>query len=62
MSDVFFIRFYKTVAPAEASAGTTSTAQPGFTPATEPAKFTVPAWAWIGGGIVVLLILLYLVR
>ena len=62
MSDDFFIRFNKTVAPAEVSPGAASTAQSGSIPATEPAKFTVPAWAWIGGGIVVLLILLYLVR
>lgn len=61
MSDDFFIRFNKTVAPAEISAGAASTAQPGSTPATQPAKFAVPAWAWIGGSVLVLLIVLYLV-
>ena len=62
MSDDFFIRFNKTVAPVEASPAAASTAQPGSAPAMGPAKFAVPIWAWVGGGIVVLLILLYLLR
>ena len=62
MSDDFFARFNKTVAPAEASPDATSTAQSGSASAPVPARFAVPAWAWVGGGIIVLLIVLYLVR
>ncbi|MBC8006530.1 MAG: carbon monoxide dehydrogenase subunit G [Prolixibacteraceae bacterium] len=62
MSDDFFIRFNKTVAPAEGLPGAASTVQSGSMPATEPARFTVPAWAWTGGGVLVLLIVLYLAR
>jgi len=52
MSDDFFDRFNKTVAPAVA-------AQPAPSPA---AGARVPVWAWVGGAIVILLILLYLLR
>jgi uncharacterized protein len=59
MSDDFFARFNKTVAPAAEPIIQTNTDQP---PSNGPAKFAVPVWAWVGGGIIVLLILLYLVR
>lgn len=57
MSDDFFARFNKTVAPAEAAASTT---QSGSASTTVPAKFAVPKWVWIAGGFIVLLIVLYL--
>ncbi len=59
MSDDFFARFNKTVTPASEPIIQTRTDQP---PSNEPAKFAVPVWAWVGGGILVLLILLYLAR
>jgi len=55
MSDDFFVRFNNTVAPAAA----TASAQPGPSPATGA---RVPLWAWVVGGVIVLLILLYLFR
>jgi hypothetical protein len=59
MSDDFFARFNKTVAPAPETIVQTNYDQP---PSNGPAKFAVPVWASVGAGIVVLLILLYLVR
>jgi uncharacterized protein len=59
MSDDFFARFNKTVALASEPIIQTSTDQP---PSNGPAKSPVPVWAWVGGGILVLLILLYLAR
>ena len=59
MSDDFFARFNRTVAPATEPVSQTNAVQP---PANGPAKFVLPAWAWIGGGIIVLLIVLYLAR
>ena len=54
MSDDFFARFNTTVAPATEPA-----------PAAVPSPASVmrlPMWAWVVGGIIVLLIVLYLVR
>ncbi len=59
MSDDFFARFNKTVAPTASPIIQTNSVQP---PSNGRAKFAVPVWAWVGGGILVLLILLYLVR
>jgi len=59
MSDDFFARFNKTVAPAADPIIQTNSVQP---PSNGRAKFVVPVWAWVGGGILVLLIVLYLVR
>jgi uncharacterized protein len=59
MSDDFFARFNKTVAPAVEAINQTNTVQ---SPSSRSEKFAVPVWAWVGGGILVLLILLYLVR
>jgi hypothetical protein len=49
MADDFFAKFNAAVAPAAA-------------PAQAPARAGIPAWAWVAGGIVVLLIVLYLIR
>ena len=59
MSDDFFARFNRTVAPAADAIIHAKTAQQ---PSNGPTKFAVPVWAWVGGGILVLLILLYLAR
>ncbi|HKB83710.1 MAG TPA: carbon monoxide dehydrogenase subunit G [Burkholderiales bacterium] len=55
MSDDFFIRFNKTVAPAVAAAGEPLAPSPA-------SGARVPVWVWIGGAIVILLIVLYLAR
>jgi len=62
MSDDFFARFNKTVAPAQASPQTASTTQSDSASTTPRGKVPVPAWAWVGGGIIILLIVLYLFR
>ncbi|MEQ1880090.1 MAG: carbon monoxide dehydrogenase subunit G [Burkholderiales bacterium] len=56
MSDDFFAKFNATVATAEQPVAEAVTAHP---PAT---KFTLPVWAWVGGAIALLLMLLYLTR
>jgi len=61
MSDDFFIRFNKTVAPAAQSAiPVTAAAESAAPPST--AKPAMPVWVWIGGGIVILLIVLYFAK
>ena len=60
MADDFFIRFNKTVAPAAASPAASD--QPDASAPGTPAKSPLPVWVWIGGGIVLLLIVLYLAR
>ena len=62
MSDDFFIRFNKTVAPVPESEMAASGAHPVLQSDSALAKSAVPVWAWIGGAIIVLLILLYLFR
>jgi hypothetical protein len=57
MADDFFVRFNKTVAPA----GETAVTQPE-SPAAPVHRATVPGWLWALGGILALLILLYLFR
>jgi hypothetical protein len=57
MSDDFFIRFNKTVAPAVESATAAA-----VVPADAPAKSPLPIWVWIGGGIVILLFVLYFAK
>ena len=62
MSDDFFARFNKTVAPSAESPVPAKTPSSGSSPASAAAKSGIPSWAWIGGGIVVLLIVLYLFK
>jgi uncharacterized protein len=62
MADDFFIRFNKTVAPAAESAIPADAAQPASPSANARAKFTPPVWVWIGGGLVLLLIVLYFAK
>ena len=62
MSDDFFARFNRTVAPAAESPTQTNAAEADPPPAIGATRFAVPVWAWVGGGIIVLLIVLYLVR
>lgn len=62
MADDFFARFNKTVAPAGESTIEADSVRPDSPRSSGPAKFALPLWAWVGGGIVVLLILLYLAR
>jgi carbon monoxide dehydrogenase subunit G len=57
MSDDFFIRFNETVAPATEAASATEAAQPAV--ANRPPESSLPVWVWIGGGIVLLLMVLY---
>ena len=61
MSDDFFIRFNKTVAPGADAASQTAAAQPDAS-ASGTSKLALPVWAWVVGGIVVLLIVVYLAR
>ncbi len=61
MSDDFFARFNKTVAPAAGAASQTAGAQPDAS-AGGTSKLALPVWAWVVGGIVVLLIVVYLAR
>ncbi len=61
MSDDFFARFNKTVAPAVDAASQTAAAQPDAS-ASGTSKLALPVWAWVVGGIVVLLIVVYLAR
>lgn len=60
MSDDFFARFNKTVAPVTESRSQANAAQPDTAQSSKPEKFSLPVWVWIGAGIVVLLILLYM--
>ncbi len=62
MSDDFFIRFNKTVAPVPESETADGAAHPVLQSDRALAKSAVPVWAWIGGAIIVLLISLYLLR
>ena len=62
MSDDFFARFNKTVAPVPESETATGAVHPVLQSDNALAKSAVPVWAWIGGSIVVLLILFYLFR
>jgi uncharacterized protein len=59
MSDDFFAKFNATVAPALQDGVQTDTGQP---PAVVLGKFAPPLWAWVAGGIALLLLLLYLAR
>ena len=59
MSDDFFAKFNATVAPAAQAGVQTDTHQ---APPIVPDKFALPVWAWVSGGIVLLLLLLYLAR
>ena len=61
MADDFFARFNKTVAPAADAANQTATAHPDA-PANGTSKLALPVWAWVVGGAILLLILLYLFR
>ena len=61
MSDDFFIRFNKTVAPADESAIPATAAADLVTPAL-PAKSAMPVWVWVVGGVVLLLIVLYFAK
>ena len=62
MSDDFFIRFNKTVAPVTESETAAGAAHPVLQSDSALAKSAVPVWAWIGGVIIVVLILLYRFR
>jgi carbon monoxide dehydrogenase subunit G len=62
MSDDFFIRFNKTVAPVPESEMAAGAVHPVLQSDSALAKSAVPVWAWIGGVIIVLLILMYLFR
>ena len=61
MADDFFARFNKTVAPAADAANQTAAAHPDA-PANGTSKLALPVWAWVVGGAILLLILLYLFR
>ena len=61
MSDDFFVRFNKTVAPAAQSAIPAAAAAESPAPSST-AKPAMPVWVWIGGGIVILLIVLYFAK
>ena len=61
MSDDFFIRFNKAVAPAAQSAIPAAAAAESATPSST-AKPAMPVWVWVGGGIVILLIVLYFAK
>jgi carbon monoxide dehydrogenase subunit G len=62
MADDFFARFNKTVAPTTESTIRADTVRPDSSRSAVAAKFALPVWAWAGGGIIILLILLYLAR
>jgi uncharacterized protein len=62
MSDDFFIRFNKTVAPVPEPERAAGAGHPVLQSDSALAKSAIPVWAWIGGVIIVLLILLYLFR
>ncbi len=59
MSDDFFAKFNATVAPVAQSAIAT---QGAASSASAPPTFSLPLWAWVGGGIFVLMALLYFAR
>ena len=61
MSDDFFIRFNKTVAPAPESTPANA-AQSDAPTSGRPAKSPLPAWVWVVGGLVLLLIVLYFAK
>jgi carbon monoxide dehydrogenase subunit G len=62
MSDDFFERFNKTVAPAPESETAGGAVHPALQSDRALAESAVPVWAWIGGAIVVVLIAMYLLR
>ncbi len=62
MSDDFFIRFNKTVAPAAESAIPASAAAADPAAPATPAKSPLPVWVWVGGALVLLLIVLYFAK
>ena len=62
MSDDFFIRFNKTVAPAAESAIPASAAAADPAAPATPAKFPLPVWVWVCGALVLLLIVLYFAK
>ncbi len=62
MADDFFARFNKTVAPAAESAVESGAVQAAPVPSSTRTKFSLPVWAWIGGGVLILLAVLYLAR
>lgn len=62
MSDDFFERFNRTVAPVPESQAADGAVHPALQSDRALAKSAVPVWAWIGGVIVVALIVMYLIR
>ncbi len=62
MADDFFIRFNKTVAPAEELASPAAAVQADLAIPEVPANSALPAWVWIGGGLFILLIVLYFAK
>ena len=62
MADDFFIRFNKTVAPAAESASPASAVRADLTTPAVPDNSGLPTWVWIGGGLFILLIVLYFAK
>ena len=62
MADDFFIRFNKTVAPAAESAIPAANVAADPSATATPAKSPLPIWLWIGGGLILLLIVLYFAK
>ena len=62
MADDFFIRFNKTVAPAGELASPAAAVQADLAIPEVPANSALPAWVWIGGGLFILLIVLYFAK
>ena len=62
MADDFFIRFNKTVAPAAELASPAAAVQADLAIPEVPANSALPAWVWIGGGLFILLIVLYFAK
>ena len=62
MADDFFIRFNKTVANAPESLSPVTAVQADVPATAIPAKSPLPVWMWIAGGLVLLLIVLFLAK
>ena len=62
MADDFFIRFNKTVAPAAESAIPAANVAADPSATATPANPPLPIWLWIGGGLFLLLIVLYFAK
>ena len=62
MADDFFIRFNKTVTPAAESASPAAGVQADLAIPEVPANSALPTWVWVGGGLFILLVVLYFAK